>query len=488
MTDRHTCVYFPNHGRVEVATPEPFEFDPREEGPGPSLCGSLVMHKARSAPPEVWMGDAGLRKFTGLTELLFNERIPLDVTLGRDVLRGLTALEWIDLSAFQMRTLEAGMLDGLTLLKFFKMTSYFSQSLLLSAAKATCTRCKKSRQPVVPKGTLTSLPPGLFRDNTALTTVNFMGNQLSTLPRDLFAGLARLTKVDFSKNAALGGLPDGFFRDTPNVRKLYFYDTSISRLDARTFGPLRRANKLRLEDCQLTSIAPDTFRGWSSLLELNLRGNALQRLEAGTFRDTTSLRRLDLSANRLTAVDEPPWCSQWTTLQLSQEADGDDKGEREAPCLPLGGFGDADQIAVMWAEKCFSGNKGMKRCLEREWAGGRWETFMKRATDLVDPRSCEEEEENTGDGGAAGREEEKKKKKKKKKQKKKKTVGALGVASGVAPPLEPLGEQLKGPFQEGPSLPGGLLMGRATGATLLLTAVVLMTGWWRRTRRGRAVF
>ena len=60
MTDRHTCVYFPNHGRVEVAAPDPFQFDPREEGPGPSFCGSLVMHKARSAPPEVWMGDAGL--------------------------------------------------------------------------------------------------------------------------------------------------------------------------------------------------------------------------------------------------------------------------------------------------------------------------------------------------------------------------------------------------------------------------------------------
>ena len=43
-----------------MAAPDPFQFDPREEGPGPSFCGSLVMHKARSAPPEVWMGDAGL--------------------------------------------------------------------------------------------------------------------------------------------------------------------------------------------------------------------------------------------------------------------------------------------------------------------------------------------------------------------------------------------------------------------------------------------
>ena len=491
MTDRHTCVYFPNHGRVEVATPEPFEFDPREEGPGPSLCGSLVMHKARSAPPEVWMGDAGLRKFTGLTELLFNERIPLDVTLGRDVLRGLTALEWIDLSAFQMRTLEAGMLDGLTLLKFFKMTSYFSQSLLLSAAKATCTRCKKSRQPVVPKGTLTSLPPGLFRDNTALTTVNFMGNQLSTLPRDLFAGLARLTKVDFSKNAALGGLPDGFFRDTPNVRKLYFYDTSISRLDARTFGPLRRVMELRLEDCQITSIAPDTFRGWDSLEELNLRGNALRRLKTGTFRDTTRLSTLDLSANRLTAVGDLPRHNQWKALRLSQEADkgvsNEDedphahhffhhllrrrgRGERGgAPCVPLGGFPDAEEIAVGWAASCFQGNKGMERCLEREWAaGGRWEAVLTRAAELRVQRRlrpCEGKKKKRK-GGAAG---------------------AVG-ASGVAAPVGPVGEQLEGPFQQAPSLPGGL-NSRAMPATLLLTASVLsatLAGWWHWARRSRA--
>ena len=60
----------------------------------------------------------------------------------------------------------------------------------------------------------------------------------------------------------------------------------------------------------------------------------------------------------------------------------------------------------------------------------------------------------------------------------------MGVAPGVAPPPEPGGERLEGPLQEAPSPPGGLV-DRATEAALLLTAVVLMTGWLRRTRPGR---
>ena len=270
-----------------------------------------------------------------------------------------------------------------------------------------------------------------------------------------------LTKVDFSHNAALGGFPDGFFRDTPNTVRLYLYGTGISRLDARTFGPLGRARKLRLEgDCQITSIAPDTFRGWSSLAELNLRDNALRRLEAGTFRDTPILRTLDLSANRLTAVGDLPRQHKWTSLRLSQAADGDDKGEGEAPCLPLGGFPDAvEEIAVGWATSCFQGNKGMERPGARVGRGG---AVLTRAAELRVQRRCEEKRKD-GAAGAAG-------------------------ASGVAAPVGPVGKELEGPFQQAPSLPGGS-NSRAMPATLLLTASVLsatLAGSWHWARRCRA--
>ena len=103
---------------------------------------------------------------------------------------------------------------------------------------------------------------------------------------------------------------------------------------------------------------------------------------------------------------------------------------------------------------------------------------MKRATELR-RRECR----------PAGQEEKVRKKRreerKKRREERKKTAGgALGVAPGVAPPPEPGGERLEGPLQEAPSPPGGLV-DRATEAALLLTAVVLMTGWLRRTRPGR---
>ena len=137
--------------------------------------------------------------------------------------------------------------------------------------------------------------------------------------------------------------------------------------------------------------------------------------------------------------------------------------------MPLGGFPDAEEIAVGWAASCFQGNKGMERCLEREWAaGGRWEAVLTRAAELRVQRRlrpCEGKKKKRK-GGAAG---------------------AAG-ASGVAAPVGPVGEQLEGPFQQAPSLPGGL-NSRAMPATPLLTASVLsatLAGWWHWARRGRS--
>ena len=431
----------------------------------------LTENRITELPAGAFEGSLSLRRL----DIFFN-----DITaIHQDALKGLQMLTHIDLSGNKLKTLEAGIFDGLTRLQ--RVVYEEMEAMYLSAAELATVR-----PPLRPGGTLTSLSPGLFRDNTALTAVRFIGNQLSTLPRDLFAGLTRLTKVDLCHNAALGGFPDGFFRDTPNMKSLYLYGTGISRLDARTFGPLRRATRLRLEDCQITSIAPDTFRGWDSLEELNLRGNALRRLKTGTFRDTTRLSTLDLSANRLTAVGDLPRHNQWKALRLSQEADkgvsNEDedprahhffhhllrrrgRGERGgAPCVPLGGFPDAEEIAVGWAASCFQGNKGMERCLEREWAaGGRWEAVLTRAAELRVQRRlrpCEGKKKKRK-GGAAG---------------------AAG-ASGVAAPVGPVGEQL-----EAPSLPGGL-NSRAMPATLLLTASVLsatLAGWWHWARRSRA--
>ena len=73
--------------------------------------------------------------------------------------------------------------------------------------------------------------------------------------------------------------------------------------------------------------------------------------------------------------------------------------------MPLGGFPDAEEIAVGWAASCFQGNKGMERCLEREWAaGGRWEAVLTRAAELRVQRRlrpCEGKKKKRK-GGAAG--------------------------------------------------------------------------------------
>ena len=88
-------MYLPDRGRVRVE-PIPFEFDPREEGPYPSRCTSLAVAGTHGKPAP-WMGDAALRKFTGLTSLELRGS-HLDSGPGPDALRSLTALTSLSVS------------------------------------------------------------------------------------------------------------------------------------------------------------------------------------------------------------------------------------------------------------------------------------------------------------------------------------------------------------------------------------------------------
>jgi len=310
---------------------------------------------------------------TAAESVLFASQNPGLKVIPKGLFRSTTEVGWIMLSHNRISKVPRGLLSGLTLLTKLDMENntlrHIDHRMFHSLTSLKIFHFG-TQQPG-----FTSLPKGLFRGNPGLTSIRFMGNRLTTVPDDLFAGLSNLTRVDFSKNPAFRGFADGAFRDNPKMEKFYLYGTSLSELDPRTLGPLTKVQKLRLENCKITRLASDTFAGWTELTELNLHGNGLTRLAAGTFKDTSRLARLLLAGNLLTALDEDVvgHLEALTTLSLSQRKEG----SPGVGCLPLASFGSAaEQLATSWAKRCFRGDPGMKACLEREWAGPRWEALL----------------------------------------------------------------------------------------------------------------
>ena len=108
-------MYLPDRGLVRVNGRIRFEFDPREEGPYHSRCASLTVGRSgRLSKPAPWIGDAALRKFTGLRFLQLQGTHP-NSGPGPDALRGLTALT--ALSVIELPTFTLASLAGLSRLR-----------------------------------------------------------------------------------------------------------------------------------------------------------------------------------------------------------------------------------------------------------------------------------------------------------------------------------------------------------------------------------
>ena len=258
----------------------------------------------------------------------------------RDTFKGLGHLGLLKLGYNRITHLPPGVFDGLKNCYFLKVEEQGGEGLR-------------------------ELHPQLLRKMVSLTSIRFLGNQFRSLPRDLLRGLTLMTKVDFSRNAHLRGLPGGFFRDTPDLAKLYLYGTRISQLTPRMFGRLAKLGKLRIENCEITRIDPATFSGWTGLTELDLAGNALMDIGVGTFVDLVSLKSLKLRGNRLMPLPKDTLCplTGLTQLTLSQGSPSDG-ADREPECVRVKDFPAPERVGKLMAAGCFKYDSAYRRCMD----------------------------------------------------------------------------------------------------------------------------
>lgn len=175
---------------------------------------------------------------------------------------------------------------------------------------------------------MSSLEPGLLRNNKKLQRLNLWGNNLRNLDKDSFKGLENLQELDLSTNGMdrierdlfahlvnlthlnLGGnnlvaLPETLFANNSKLSVFKLLENR-EKIDILPDGFL--ANKPMLSEvyikCRLEKISGNAFEGSTALMNLKLEGNELDTLPQSLFKGLEMLERLDLSRNLLTELPQ----------------------------------------------------------------------------------------------------------------------------------------------------------------------------------------
>jgi len=120
---------------------------------------------------------------------------------------------------------------------------------------------------------ITSIAPNTFINNTNLTTLYIVDDNLPTILSGTFNGLG------------------------PKLKEIHFYHNNISTIEDWAFRNLPNLTLLDISRNSFTGIARNTFTGLSKLVNLDLSQGILSFIETGTFDTLTKLQTLSLGRN-----------------------------------------------------------------------------------------------------------------------------------------------------------------------------------------------
>ena len=172
---------------------------------------------------------------------------------------------------------------------------------------------------------LQSLPANIFQGLTSLESLNLSKNRLGKLPSGLLHGLNSLRELFLDDNV-LENLPKDFFQGLTSLRKLYldsnkFYtlsaklfdlrDTAMEKSPTPVIGNLTSLVELLLNHNGIEKVQNDSFNSMSDLRRLKLNNNNITTLPRGVFRDLKSLRLLSLYKNPFQCTCSLKWLKDW---------------------------------------------------------------------------------------------------------------------------------------------------------------------------------
>ena len=160
-------------------------------------------------------------------------------------------------------------------------------------------------------GDITSLPADAFDGLSELKWLDLAGNKLTSLDEDIFDGLTNLESLRLLGNE-LTSLDEDIFEGLTSLETLYLgsnqESTQLSTLPANLFADLAKLKTLIISDAGLDTLPEGAFNGLEAVERIDLTLNNLRSLPAGLFEGITKLNNLGLRQTQIsTPVDPPAW-------------------------------------------------------------------------------------------------------------------------------------------------------------------------------------
>ena len=168
----------------------------------------------------------------------------------------LPALEALDLSFFQITTLENNMFVGFTKLTNLKLTD----NRIARIQYDTFNKCPSKLVFLdLSDNQLSDLHPNLFNKLKYLNNLNIRHNRLRTLSPGCFSGLESLNSLNLSQNQ-IEDLPIGMFDGLRQLQTLDLSNNKISRIQSGVFKEQSSLCELILNHNPISTIEPDSFQ------------------------------------------------------------------------------------------------------------------------------------------------------------------------------------------------------------------------------------
>ncbi|KAK5645623.1 hypothetical protein RI129_004087 [Pyrocoelia pectoralis] len=149
---------------------------------------------------------------------------------------------------------------------------------------------------------IAALPPGQVVPQD-LQTLDLGVNFLSTLNKDSFKNLPRLTELDLFNNK-INHLPEKIFENLWEIQYLTLHKNFLQEISESIFIDLRHLKTLDLSYNKLQSLPSRLFAGNPNLVVLHVSGNMVKVLPMNLFNNLHHLEDLDLSSNLIGVIPE----------------------------------------------------------------------------------------------------------------------------------------------------------------------------------------
>ena len=297
---------YPNHRRVEGC----FPCDCKQVGGIKQLSHCHVAGALHIK--DVYLNDQNIssiaphafRFLPGLQRLSLSGN-PLQV-LPAKLFAPLKDLELLDLSRADLRHVSAKSFAGLSALKVLSLSGnelkHLPEGLLypmpslekLLLGDTGGVAGLEAIPKVVAGNELLSLPPDVFKRSLRLRVLDLSDNRLATLPEGLFSMNGMLESLDLARNR-LTDLPVDIFKGLSRLQKLELLKNKLSKVPLGLFSDLGHLEMLDMRYNQVRELAAGAFTGLASLKRLDMQCNPLRELPVGSFAGLPNLECLVLS-------------------------------------------------------------------------------------------------------------------------------------------------------------------------------------------------